>query len=189
VGALELERKKRFGTRDLALMTLFAAIGGSFSLTTRPISAMIPIPLLGFGGIVYIPVSTLFLLIAVGLVRSIWSATFTSTIMGIVAFLLGGGPGILVLPTSILNGILVDILLWVTRRNVDDSPLVAAFTAFTPTLVTTWFMWWGFGVVFGKIIPLFVFVAIFIGLHGILMIIGGLASYYVLKRIRRLNLD
>ncbi|MHA1349156.1 MAG: MptD family putative ECF transporter S component [Candidatus Odinarchaeia archaeon] len=181
-----MRKKEGFNTKDLALMVIFAAIGGSFMLTTFLIRAMIPIPVPGFGGIVAIPLSTAFLLIAVGLVRRLGSATFTSTIMGVVEALLPG-PGILVLPASILTGIVVDSFLWAIRRNVDDSRIVAASTAFMPTLFTTWFMWWGFRVLYGLTIPLIVFAAIFIGLHGVLMIIGGLAAYSVLKRVQRMN--
>jgi len=180
-------KKKGFSTRDLALMTVFAAIGGCFILTTPLIRALIPIPFPGFGGIVAIPVSTALLLVAVGLVRKAWSATFTSTVMGAVELLLPGGPGILVLPTSILTGLIIDAFLWAIHRNIDDSYLVAASAAFTPTLVTTWFMWWGFSIVFGLNLPLVSFVAIFMGLHGVLRIIGGIAAYLVLKRIRGLN--
>jgi ABC-type thiamin/hydroxymethylpyrimidine transport system permease subunit len=183
-----MEKKKGFSTRDLALMTVFAAVGASFILTTPLIHAVIPIPLPGFGGMVAIPVSTAFLLIAVGLVRKVGSATFTSTIMGVIELLLPGGPGILVLPSSILTGMVVDVFLWALRRNVDDSRSVTASAAFMPTLATTWFMWWGFRVLYGQTVPLIIFVAIFMGLHGILRIVGGLAAYSILKRIRGLNL-
>ena len=183
-----MKKKQGFSTRDLALMATFAAVGACFSLTTPLIRAVMPIPLPGFGGMVAIPVSTALLLIAAGLVRKVVSATFTSTIMGVIELPLQGGPGILVVPSSILTGIVVDVFLWALRGNVDDSRSVAASVAFMPTLATTWFMWWGFKVLYGQIIPLIVFVAIFIGLHGILRITGGLLAYFILKRIRRLNL-
>ena len=179
-----MEKKERFSTRDLVIMAVFAAIGGCFVLTTPIVAAAVPIRMPGFGGIIFVPVNTAFLLIAVGLVRKRGSATITGAIMGIVAFLLPGGPGTLILPAFFLTGVVIDAFLWAIHRNVDDSRLVAASSAFIPTLVTTWFMWWGFSIVYGRIIPLPVFMAVFMGLHGILKIIGGLAAYYVLRRVR-----
>lgn len=177
--------KYHFTTRDLVYMAVFGAIAAAMILTTPLIVALIPIRgVPGFGGIIAVPFSTAFSLIAIGLVGKPGSATVTHTISGVISFLLPGGPGILVLPSSILIGLVIDAYLWVIHRNVADSRLVATSAAFLPSLATPWFMWWGMTIVYGGIIPLWIFLVMFMGLHGVLRVIGGLAAYYVLERVR-----
>jgi hypothetical protein len=176
-----------FHVRDLVVMAVFGAVGGSFILTTPLVQAVVPVNLPGFGGLLFVPLATIFMFVAIGVVEKPGTATITGTILGVVTFLFPGGPGVLSLPVWILKGIVIDIYLLIIRRGVNDSPLIAGSAAFIPHLTTTWWVLWiGYGIFFGRIIPIWIFMAVFIGLQGIVSVIGGIGGHYVLRRVRRL---
>jgi len=85
---------------------------------------------------------------------------------------------------NIIEGVVIDSFLLLTHREVDDSPLVAAIAGFSPMIFAALFMWWGFKVVFGEVMPLKIVILIFVGLRGFLAVMGGLIAYIVLVRVR-----
>jgi len=181
----DMAKRDLLTIRDFVYMSIFGAISATFVLTTPFFVSVVPVKgIPGFGGILYIPFSSAFSLIAIGLVGKPGSATITYTINGIISFLLPGGPGILILPMSIVAGLVIDFYLLVIHGNVADSRRIAASAAFLPSLITPWIMWWGMTVMYGRIIPLWIFLIMFLVVHGFLRFIGGLAAYYALKRVR-----
>lgn len=171
----------RFTTKDLARMVVFSVLIVVSKVTTQ----FVPIPVAGLHGILYVPLSAIFMLTGVGLVRKAWTATTIGFVAGVVGLALPGGPGVLDLPMLVITGIVVDLFLMAVRRNVGDSAVIAALAGFLPVLFTTWFMLWGLRVVFGVRMPLMTFLLIFVVLHGALSALGGVIAHGLVRRLGR----
>jgi len=180
---MEIKKQRYyFSTRDLILMALLGAIGGSFILTTKPLCALMPVQFPGLCGLIFIPINTIFLLCARGLVGKFGAATFTDFAGGFVSFMLPGGPSILLLFP--LSGFVIDVFLSLIRHEVDDSRIISTVSGFIPHVFSTFYMYWGFSIVLGKPLPFIPFIAVFMGLHGIVGALGGFFAYHILKRVR-----
>ena len=175
---------ERFTLRDMVVMAVFAAVASSFFITTVPLWALMPIHMPGIYGIFVIPLATLFNFVGFGLVNKRWAATITFSIYAIVGLFIPGGPGPLKL-IFIAEGIIIDLYLMAIRKGIHEAAWVAATAAFIPQLIDAYLFWLGFKYFFGHMVPALAFAAVFLGLHGALAIIGGLAAFYVLRRILR----
>jgi len=173
-------KRGRFTTRDLAYIAVFSALIAVSKVTTMFVS----VPVAGLHGVLYVPLSAIFMLTGVGLVRKMWSATAIGFVAGIVGLAFPGGPGVLNLPMLVITGIVVDLFLASIGRGIGDSIAVAAAAGFLPVLFTTWFMLWGLRVVFGVRMPLMTFLLIFIALHGALSAFGGAVAHGLVRRLR-----
>ncbi|MGC9016417.1 MAG: hypothetical protein ACP5KM_06560 [Conexivisphaera sp.] len=171
----------RFTTKDLARMVVFSVLIAVSKVTTQ----FVPIPVAGLHGILYVPLSTIFMLTGVGLVRKAWTATTIGFVAGVVGLALPGGPGVLNLPMLVITGIVVDLFLMAVRRNIGDSAAIAASAGFLPVLFTTWLMLWGLRIIFGVRMPIMMFLLIFIVLHGALSALGGIIAYGLVRRLER----
>lgn len=177
--------QKGFTIRDIVLMAVFAAVASSFFITTIPLRALIPFNMPGIYGILVLPFSTLFTFVGFGLVSKKWAATFTYFIFAVVSMIVPGGPGPLKL-IFMLNGVVIDLYLSAINKKIYDARWVAATSALLPALLQAPLFWLGFKYFFGLTLPALPFILVFVGLHGVLVVVGGVAAFYILRRLHRL---
>jgi hypothetical protein len=176
--------------KDIILTSLLGACGGVAILSTNLFHALIPIP--GFGGLFFIPFSIACVIIARWKIDHFAAATATKLVQQVIILLIPGGPPLtknpLLIPLLIIDGILIDLFYKIRPFKIPEHPyytglltaICASASLVMQTLVILYLLNQQPMYIKGG---LKIFLAIFIGLHGLLRFIGGFVGSYILKSI------
>lgn len=175
--------KERFFTsKDLALMSLFGALSSLVGLTT----AFIPAPLPGLYGVIAIPVGTILLLTARGIVGKTGAAAFTQFVSGMISTILPGGPPVIwiILPTWVIGGMVIDLFLHITHQKISNSRVASGIAGLIYNIPGDLLLFWAFNTFLGWAWPFLFFLYGFLAIHAVL---GGLAGLFVPEFLARIK--
>ena len=133
---------RRFTSRELSLIVIFSAIGGAVSVPIGYAGNFIKtIPGLPIGSSQALSgLHVLWLIFAAVLVRKTGSGTMTGVLKGLVEMFLFSYHGIFVLLISSVEGIMVDIVLTITRRTNTPSICLAGGLSSASNVAVTQFL-------------------------------------------------
>lgn len=173
-----------FSVRDIALMTILGCVSSIASLTTN----FIPAPLPGLYALIAIPVSTILVLVATEFVGKFGTATFTQLVSGALSTFLPGGPPVvwMIIPTWCMGGIIIDILLYLTKKKPSESRSVTTTIGLLYNIPGDIALYWSFITFLGwSLSPIF-FLYGFIMIHMILGAVGGAFLPSIISKIQPL---
>ena len=129
-------------TRELALIIILSALGGVVSVPLSYAGNLLnAVPILPFGSPQILSgVHVLWLLLARLLTRKTGAATFTGAVKGLVELSLFSFHGVQVLPISIVEGIVVDLVLSVPGRASLVKAAVAGGLSASSNVLVLWLL-------------------------------------------------
>ena len=129
-------------TRELALIIILSALGGAVSVLLGYAGNLLnAVPILPFGSPQILSgVHVLWLLLARLLTRKTGAATFTGAVKGLVELSLFSVHGVQVLPISIVEGIILDIVLIVPGRSSLVKVAVAGGLSASSNVLVLWLL-------------------------------------------------
>ena len=129
-----------FKTRELALIIILSAIGGAVSVPLGYAGNLLnTLPLLPFGSPQILSgVHVLWLLLARLLTRRTGAATFAGAVKGLVELSLFSVHGVQVLPISIVEGIILDMVLSVPGNTSTVKVAVAGGLSASSNVLVLW---------------------------------------------------
>ena len=131
-----------FKTRELALIIILSALGGAVSVPLGYAGNLLnAVPILPFGSPQILSgVHVLWLLLARLLTRKTGAATFAGAVKGLVELSLFSFHGVQVLPISIVEGIVVDLVLSVPGRASSARVAVAGGLSASSNVLVLWLL-------------------------------------------------
>ena len=178
----------KFSIFEMIVIALTAALGMASKPLIGPVVKLITGPLNIPGGALAGGLYMMFLILAYGLTRRLYSGTLTALIQAFLVVItgMGGGLGVVGAATYLPPGIAVDsvMLIFALCGQPRTSALPCFFACMAANLTGT-FMMWGvvFGMPFSVMPPAYVLLAFSASaLSGGL---GGLLAYCILKQVRR----
>lgn len=129
-----------FKTRELALIIILSAIGGAVSVPLSYAGNLLnTVPLLPFGSPQILSgVHVLWLLLARLITRRTGAATFAGAVKGLVELSLFSFHGVQVLPISIVEGIILDMILSVPGNTSTVKVAVAGGLSASSNVLVLW---------------------------------------------------
>ena len=129
-------------TRELALIIILSALGGAVSVPLGYAGNLLnAVPILPFGSPQILSgVHVLWLLLARLLTRKTGAATFAGAVKGLVELSLFSFHGVQVLPISIVEGIVVDLVLSVPGRASSARVAVAGGLSASSNVLVLWLL-------------------------------------------------
>lgn len=131
-----------FKTRDIALIIFLSALGGAVSVPLGYAGNLLnAVPILPFGSPQILSgIHVLWLLLARLLTRKPGAATFAGAVKGLVELSLFSSHGVQVLPISIIEGIVVDLVLSVPGRVSSARVAVAGGLSASSNVLVLWLL-------------------------------------------------
>jgi ABC-type thiamin/hydroxymethylpyrimidine transport system permease subunit len=131
-----------FKTRELALIIILSALGGAVSVPLSYAGNLLnAVPILPFGSPQILSgIHVLWLLLARLLTRKTGAATLTGAVKGLVELSLFSFHGVQVLPISIVEGIVVDLILSATGRASSARVAVAGGLSASSNVLVLWLL-------------------------------------------------
>jgi ABC-type thiamin/hydroxymethylpyrimidine transport system permease subunit len=131
-----------FKTRELALIIILSALGGAVSVALGYAGNLLnAVPILPFGSPQILSgVHVLWLLLARLLTRKTGAATFAGAVKGLVELSLFSFHGVQVLPISIVEGIVVDLVLSAPGRASSARVAVAGGLSASSNVLVMWLL-------------------------------------------------
>jgi len=131
-----------FKTRELALIIILSALGGAMSVPLSYAGNLLnAVPILPFGSPQILSgIHVLWLLLARLLTRKTGAATLTGAVKGLVELSLFSFHGVQVLPISIVEGIVVDLILSATGRASSARVAVAGGLSASSNVLVLWLL-------------------------------------------------
>jgi ABC-type thiamin/hydroxymethylpyrimidine transport system permease subunit len=131
-----------FKTRELALIIILSALGGAMSVPLGYAGNLLnAVPILPFGSPQILSgIHVLWLLLARLLTRKTGAATFAGAVKGLAELTLFSFHGVQILPISIVEGIVVDLVLSVPVRASLVSVAVAGGVSASSNVLVLWLL-------------------------------------------------
>jgi ABC-type thiamin/hydroxymethylpyrimidine transport system permease subunit len=131
-----------FKTRELALIIILSALGGAVSVPLGYAGNLLnTVPILPFGSPQILSgVHVLWLLLARLLTRRTGAATFAGVVKGLVELSLYSFHGIQILPISVIEGVLVDLVLSIPVKNSSAKVAAAGGLSASSNVLVLWFL-------------------------------------------------
>ena len=131
-----------FKTRELALIIILSAIGGAVSVSLGYAANLLnTVPLLPFGSPQILSgIHVLWLLLARLITRRTGAATFAGAVKGLVEVSLFSFHGVQVLPISIVEGIVLDLVLSVPGNTSTVKVAVAGGLSASSNVLVLWLL-------------------------------------------------
>jgi len=182
---LENNVKKRyyFSTRDLLIIAILSGVGGVLSTYVGYLGNLLNrVFVVPFGAGQFVAgLHTFWIILVAGLVRRPGAGTIAGLLKGIVEMLTGSTHGIAIVLVSLVQGLLVDLVLWIMRRHTLASYSIAGGFSAASNVFVFQLLYFS-----GAPITYILFIGALAFISGCLL--GGSFGYSVLDIIREAGL-
>ena len=170
-----------FNTRELSLIIILSALGGAVSVPIGYIGNMIKaIPILPLGTPQLLSgIHVLWLILAVLLTKKTGAATLTGAIKGLVELTLFSFHGIQVLFISLIEGIIIELVLYILGKNSQIKIGIASGLSASSNVLIMWLL-----VLQNFPLPVITFMWLLSFISGVIV---GYFGEYAAKRAELIN--